>query len=42
MFEFNINKLKWLNKPREVKISKKSLELTTLPNTDLWQKTCFM
>ena len=36
-----IKKLKWLREPKDYKISEKHIEVTTLPHTDLWQRTYY-
>lgn len=33
--------MKWLREPKDYKISEKHIEVTTLPHTDLWQRTYY-
>lgn len=41
MFTFSIDKLEWINPPNEFKIDSDRVEFTTLPKTDLWQRTYY-
>ena len=36
-----IEKMKWLREPEDYKITEKSIEVTTMPHTDLWQRTYY-
>ncbi len=38
---FDINKFKWINTPKEYEIKDNKVEITTEPNTDLWQRTYY-
>ena len=38
---FDINKFKWINTPKEYQIEGDKVEITTEPNTDLWQRTYY-
>ena len=37
----NLNGLKWIREPKEYKIEKDRIEITTEPYTDLWQRTYY-
>ena len=37
----NIDNMKWTRKPADYKISENRIEITTVPNTDLWQRTYY-
>ncbi len=37
----NISDFKWLRAPKDYKISEDRIEITTDPNTDLWQRTYY-
>lgn len=39
--EFNIAKLQWTREPENYRISPEKIEITTKPNTDLWQRTYY-
>ncbi len=41
MFAFSKDKLRWINPPKEYKINENVIEITTMPNTDLWQRTYY-
>ena len=36
-----IEKMKWLREPEDYKITEKCIEVTTMPHTDLWQRTYY-
>ena len=38
---FDISKLKWTRAPRHYALSQNSIEITTEPQTDLWQRTYY-
>ncbi|WP_324683269.1 DUF1349 domain-containing protein [Bibersteinia trehalosi] len=38
---FDTQKLQWLNPPKQFVITENSVEITTEPHTDLWQKTYY-
>lgn len=38
---FDTSKLKWTREPKNYLISKDKIEITTLPHTDLWQRTYY-
>lgn len=38
---FNIKDFKWINPPKEYKIDENRIEITTDPDTDLWQRTFY-
>ena len=38
---FDSSKLNWINKPKEFSISDDRIEITTMPHTDLWQRTYY-
>ncbi len=37
----DLTKFKWIRKPKDYKIGNDRIEITTLPHTDLWQKTYY-
>lgn len=39
--KFNISKLFWIRQPENFLITDNKIEIITLPNTDLWQKTYY-
>ena len=39
--EFITNKLEWTRKPKHYKIEKDKIEIVTMPQTDLWQRTYY-
>ena len=39
--KFNISKLFWIRQPENFLIADNKIEIITLPNTDLWQKTYY-
>ena len=41
MFTFSIDKMTWINPPEEYKVSEDMVEMTTMPNSDLWQRTYY-
>jgi regulation of enolase protein 1 (concanavalin A-like superfamily) len=41
MFAFSTDKLQWINPPEQYRISAGRVEMTTMPNTDLWQRTYY-
>ena len=38
---FDTNKLKWTREPRAYSITADKIEITTMPHTDLWQRTYY-
>ena len=38
---FDINNLKWVREPRQYTIRSEKIEITTMPGTDLWQRTYY-
>ena len=38
---FDTQKLHWLNSPKQYVIADKTIEITTEPHTDLWQRTYY-
>ena len=38
---FNIDDLKWTREHQHYKISHDEIEITTIPRTDLWQRTYY-
>ena len=36
-----IEKMKWTKEPKDYSIGKDRIEITTLPHTDLWQRTYY-
>ena len=36
-----IKKMIWIREPKDYKITEKYIELTTMPHTDLWQRTYY-
>lgn len=36
-----IDKMKWLRQPKDYQINENSIEVTTMPHTDLWQRTYY-
>jgi regulation of enolase protein 1 (concanavalin A-like superfamily) len=36
-----IDKMKWLRQPKDFQINENSIEVTTIPHTDLWQRTYY-
>jgi hypothetical protein len=38
---FDVNNLRWTRQPKEFKISRDKIEITTQPDTDLWQRTYY-
>ena len=38
---FDINRLKWIREPRQYTIQDGQIEITTMPGTDLWQRTYY-
>lgn len=38
---FDVQQLQWLNPPKQYAISENSVEITTEPHTDLWQRTYY-
>ncbi len=38
---FADNSLKWIREPKEYSVNKNEIIITTLPHTDLWQKTYY-
>ena len=36
-----IDKMKWLRQPKDFQINENSIEVTTMPHTDLWQRTYY-
>ena len=41
MIEFDIKNFKWTREPKSCKIEPNKIEITTLPHTDLWQRTYY-
>lgn len=41
MFTFDTAKLEWVNPPKTFEISEDRVEMTTLPDTDMWQNTYY-
>ena len=41
MMNFDVNKLAWTRAPEHCRISPDRIEITTLPHTDLWQRTYY-
>jgi len=39
--KFDIAKLKWTREPENYRIAQEKIEITTEPNTDLWQRTYY-
>ncbi len=39
--KFNINNFKWIREPSSYSVTKNKIEITTTPNTDLWQRTYY-
>lgn len=39
--KFNVSKLQWTREPENYRISPEKIEITTKPNTDLWQRTYY-
>lgn len=39
--EFQISKLKWIREPEEYKVEEDRIEIKTMPETDLWQRTYY-
>lgn len=39
--DFDINNLKWIREPRQYSIHDGKIEITTMPGTDLWQRTYY-
>lgn len=39
--EFNIEKLEWTREPKKYRLGDGQIEITTEPNTDLWQRTYY-
>lgn len=37
--KFDVSKLEWLRAPEQYKVEDGRIEITTLPGTDLWQRT---
>ncbi|MGL5259439.1 MAG: DUF1349 domain-containing protein [Lachnospiraceae bacterium] len=38
---FNINALQWTREPKDCTINEDKIEIITMPNTDLWQRTYY-
>ena len=38
---FDINNLKWVREPEQYTIQSEKIEITTMPGTDLWQRTYY-
>ncbi|MDE6259821.1 MAG: DUF1349 domain-containing protein [Oscillospiraceae bacterium] len=38
---FDVNKLKWVREPKQYTIQREKIEITTMPGTDLWQRTYY-
>ncbi len=38
---FDVNKLKWIRKPKDYNIEKDKIVIITEPHTDLWQRTYY-
>ncbi|MBD5085447.1 MAG: DUF1349 domain-containing protein [Clostridiales bacterium] len=38
---FDINNLKWVREPKQYTIQSERIEITTMPGTDLWQRTYY-
>lgn len=38
---FNINALQWTREPKDCAINEDKIEIITMPNTDLWQRTYY-
>lgn len=41
MFDFSVDKLQWINKPKKFSLSGDEIKITTDPDTDLWQRTYY-
>jgi len=41
MIEFDIKNFKWTREPKACQIESNKIEITTLPHTDLWQRTYY-
>lgn len=39
--KFDVSKLQWTREPENYRISPEKIEITTKPNTDLWQRTYY-
>jgi regulation of enolase protein 1 (concanavalin A-like superfamily) len=41
MFDFSVDKLQWINKPKKFSLNDEAIKITTEPDTDLWQRTYY-
>ena len=41
VLDIRLENMKWTREPKEYKIESDRIEITTIPNTDLWQQTYY-